>query len=87
MRNQLLSRRPLRSVISHQCSPTMNPLTVVTGLYLRSFRFLLSHLPAYLFSNAKTIFQSFFMLMTFHFFSVASAISASLNAPICESAP
>ena len=38
-------------------------------------------------SNAKIRFQSFFMLMTVHFFAFASAIKASLKVPIVDSAP
>ena len=36
-------------------------------------------------ANGKMRFQSFFMLMTVQPFFFASAISASLNVPICES--
>jgi hypothetical protein len=39
------------------------------------------------FSKAKTVFQSFFMLMTVHPSFFASAMRASLKAPIFESAP
>ena len=35
----------------------------------------------------KIVFQSSFMLMTFHFLSLASAISASEKVPILESGP
>jgi hypothetical protein len=37
-----------------------------------------------LFSNAKTCFQSSFMLITVQLFFLASAISASLNVPMCD---
>ena len=36
---------------------------------------------------SKICFQSSFMLMTVHFFSVAPSISASLNVPIFDSGP
>ena len=38
-------------------------------------------------SNAKIVFQSSFMLMTVQPLFLASAISASLNVPIFDSAP
>ncbi len=41
----------------------------------------------HLFSGAKMVFQSSFMLMTVQSFFFASAISASLNVPIFDSAP
>jgi hypothetical protein len=41
----------------------------------------------HLFSNAKIFFQSSFMLMTVQPSFFASAISASLNVPIFDSAP
>ena len=40
-----------------------------------------------LFPNAKIVFQPSFILMTFHFLSVASVINASLKFPMWDFAP
>ena len=57
------------------------PLFIVFRPF-REFVSLVNH-----FSNAKILFQSSFMLMTFHCFSLASVISASLNVPMGDFAP
>lgn len=57
-----------------------------TQLCLQKMQFYFSFLFQFA-SNANTRFQSFFMLMTIQPFCLASAMSASLNVPIFDSAP
>ncbi len=60
-------------------------LTTKSVIDLGSLCLLLLNSAAY-FSKAKMVFQSSFMLITVQSFFFASAISASLNVPIFDSA-